>query len=316
MQSKWFGLIVVFLSLLSVNLSSVQISWDRIKDLIVSHFHLMPASNTLHHLINPSISEMPTIQHYKKVILFGDSQFERSWRPDLDFAFAAALANYYTRRADVLNRGLSGYSTKWLRPQFERIIQELSYGPPDNALLFVIWLGTNDCCIEGTPHRVPIEEFQSSLREYVSEIRTKFPAAGIILITPAPVSISKMRQSTMRSKGADRTQLAHKQYAEAVMNCQFADDGGMIKRANLFDAVMNAAGYANTDTNSVLVGPPATDEEQNIGRFTIDGLHLNGDGYKILYSLVTKITSQWEGFDPLKLEGVEPGWQVPAALQS
>ncbi|KAK9379250.1 SGNH hydrolase-type esterase domain-containing protein [Kockiozyma suomiensis] len=259
---------------------------------------------------------MAAISHYKKVILFGDSQFETSWRQDRGFAFAAGLANYYTRRADVLNRGLSGYNTKWMQSQFNRILEELDRGHPDDLLLFIMWVGTNDCCIEGTPHHIPVEQFQANMRQYVSVIQSKYPRAGILLVTPAPVSLSKMRLSSLRTKGADRTQAAHKTYSEAVLSCKFDNDNGSIKVINLFDAVMNAAGYSNTSDPSTLDKSALVDEKQQIGKFTADGLHLNGEGYKLLYTLVTKVLNEWQGFNPTSMEGVEPGWQSKVTKSS
>lgn len=59
----------------------------------------------------PDVDELlaaPTspLKPYKKIVLFGDSQFERSFNPDLDFSFSSAISHFYARRADLLNRGI------------------------------------------------------------------------------------------------------------------------------------------------------------------------------------------------------------------
>ena len=51
------------------------------------------------------------------ILLFGDSITQWGWQPQ---GFAQRLANAYTRKLDVINRGLSGYNTDWAIPIFEQ----------------------------------------------------------------------------------------------------------------------------------------------------------------------------------------------------
>ncbi|KAK9330796.1 SGNH hydrolase-type esterase domain-containing protein [Lipomyces starkeyi] len=247
---------------------------------------------------------------YKKVVLIGDSQFELSWNPELEFCFPAALANYYGRRADILNRGLSGYNSTWMRSQLDRIILELKHYDEDVVLLFILWLGTNDSCLEFTEHHVPVPEFEANVRTYVGEIKRYFANARILLVSPAPISKTGLAASTMRTKGADRTQAATKEYVDALL--KYSDDENVVRKIDLFSELVDAAGY---DSNTTVYGensPVTEDAALKIAKFTVDGLHLNGCGYRVLFNSVKRTLDNWDSVRASDIEGVEPSWSEKA----
>ncbi|KAK9477258.1 SGNH hydrolase-type esterase domain-containing protein [Lipomyces japonicus] len=251
---------------------------------------------------------MPTlVPDYKKVILFGDSQTELSWNQGLDFSFSAGLQHYYMRRADVLNRGLCGYNTIWLKSQFDRVVHELERVGKDNALLFVLWLGTNDCPLENTLHHVPVDQFIKNVSQYIKIIQERFPLAKILLITPAPISETKLRSSSSRTQGRDRSQCETKKYVDALLSHDFGY-GDVVRKVDLFTAIAEAAGYSSFSNVFDEHNPLTADRELRIGEFTLDGLHLNGKGYKVLYNHITTVLNQWPGVSMADLPGVEPGW--------
>lgn len=111
---------------------------------------------------------------YPKILLLGDSLTQLSWCAS---GLASKLAESYARKADVLNRGkynpcvfyilimsaaliprcaqsqgVSGYNSRWLLPLFRQTLKQLT--SMDNVLLYVIWVGTNDACLPGSPHHV------------------------------------------------------------------------------------------------------------------------------------------------------------------
>ncbi|KAK9469827.1 SGNH hydrolase-type esterase domain-containing protein [Lipomyces arxii] len=238
---------------------------------------------------------------YKKIILFGDSQFEGSWNTTLDFCFPAALAQLYSRRADVLNRGLSGYSSKWMQTQLTRTITELVR--TDNAaFLFILWLGTNDSCL-WEPHHVALDAFKSTATSYIDDILHNFPSAHILLVNPAPISKTKLETSTMRTKGHDRTQEQTKIYADAFIALATNYPSDSVRSADLYSAMISAAG---PDVE------PINDANLKIGQFTLEGLHLNGRGYNALFDLIRTTIMNWPSVNPENLPRLEPNWQDKA----
>lgn len=58
------------------------------------------------------------------------------------------LANWWERRIDVVNRGFSGYNTRWLMPLVDRLFVPGGASP---TKLVTIFLGANDCTLAGGP---------------------------------------------------------------------------------------------------------------------------------------------------------------------
>ncbi|CAN0465067.1 unnamed protein product [Hapterophycus canaliculatus] len=58
------------------------------------------------------------------------------------------LAHWWERRFDVVNRGFSGYNTRWLMPLVEKIfVPDRDGNAP--VKLVTIFLGANDCVLPG-----------------------------------------------------------------------------------------------------------------------------------------------------------------------
>lgn len=78
------------------------------------------------------------------VLLHGDSITQRASEAG---GWAVALSTYYQRRADVVNRGFSGYNTRMAVQLLERALPPL----PEPPLLATVFFGANDATLpEGT----------------------------------------------------------------------------------------------------------------------------------------------------------------------
>ncbi|KAK9456156.1 SGNH hydrolase-type esterase domain-containing protein [Dipodascopsis uninucleata] len=242
-------------------------------------------------------------EEYRKIYLIGDSQFELSWNSDGEFCFPAALSFCFGRRADVLNRGLSGYSSKWLKPQISRTVDEIERIGSDRVSAFLLWLGTNDSCLDGTPHHIAVSELEETARNFIFELHNSAPRARFILITPAPISKALLAKSATRTKGMDRTQAETKKYADAIVNLQLPESLGSechVDKIDLFSEIIRLSDVSEQEME--------LDETEKIAKFTLDGLHLNGKGYKVLFDMVREVIDQWPDKKPSDMPGVEPGW--------
>jgi isoamyl acetate esterase len=130
-----------------------------------------------------------------KIILWGDSLTQTSFDTN---GWGATLANVYQRRADVLNRGYSGYNTEWflrLVPSTTPSSTETSSWElcsPDEyqaAVLVILFLGANDAALPNmAPSHVPLERYTSNLHTLLDRIRAKCPpTTSILLVTPPPI---------------------------------------------------------------------------------------------------------------------------------
>ncbi|XP_026008349.1 isoamyl acetate-hydrolyzing esterase 1 homolog [Astatotilapia calliptera] len=83
---------------------------------------------------------------WPKVILFGDSITQVSFQPN---GWGAEIADKLARKCDVINRGLSGYNSRWGKIVLPRLIN------PENSAdskieAVTIFFGANDSALEGT----------------------------------------------------------------------------------------------------------------------------------------------------------------------
>ena len=78
----------------------------------------------------------------------------------LEGSWAAQLADQLTNKADLLNRGYSGYNTEnWVSLLDSVLTKELL----DNAVVVTVFLGTNDAAFKGKdPKHVPLDKYKVS----------------------------------------------------------------------------------------------------------------------------------------------------------
>lgn len=116
----------------------------------------------------------------KRIVFFGDSITQQAQDPIND-GWISCLGNWWTRRVDVINRGFSGYNTKYAVLIVQRaVIRER----PD---LVVVFFGANDAAIPQSTQHVPLEEYHLNLLFIIAEIKQSYPNVPLLLVTPPPV---------------------------------------------------------------------------------------------------------------------------------
>ncbi|KAI3740648.1 hypothetical protein L2E82_31118 [Cichorium intybus] len=123
-----------------------------------------------------------------KIYLFGDSITEESFS---DGGWGAALANHFSRTADVVLRGFSGYNTRWAMKVLERVFPaEMNVGGGRAPLAVTVFFGANDACLPdrySAFQHVPIDEYRQNLHAIVAYLKNRWPSTHVILITPPPI---------------------------------------------------------------------------------------------------------------------------------
>ncbi|THU60669.1 hypothetical protein C4D60_Mb07t15220 [Musa balbisiana] len=203
-----------------------------------------------------------------KLVLFGDSITEESFG---EGGWGAALAHHFSRKADVVLRGYSGYNTRWALKVVGRAMEGVcpdGVAPPAAATVF---FGANDatlpdrCC--GFQH-VPLPEYQSNLRAICAYLRERWSSTVIILITPPPIDEDGRLRDTSGDNSSglpERTNESAGAYAKACV------------------AVANELGLPVIDIWSKMLQFP--DWEKS---FLRDGLHFTASGNSVLFEEVVK----------------------------
>ena len=97
----------------------------------------MPASGARKRCRSDSSEAQPS---EARIVLFGDSITQQAFG---SHGFGTSLAERYQRRADVLNRGYSGYNTSWAL----ELLPRLRDTPGVETRLVTVFFGANDASL-------------------------------------------------------------------------------------------------------------------------------------------------------------------------
>jgi lysophospholipase L1-like esterase len=79
--------------------------------------------------------------------------------------WVARLGEWWSRKVDIINRGYSGYNTKWALKIFNEVVLSLK---PNFVIIFY---GANDAAIESSVQYVPLTVYQQNLITFVQRIQ-------------------------------------------------------------------------------------------------------------------------------------------------
>eukprot|EP00002_Diphylleia_rotans_P037190 TRINITY_DN8285_c0_g1_i3.p1 TRINITY_DN8285_c0_g1~~TRINITY_DN8285_c0_g1_i3.p1 ORF type:complete len:198 (-),score=39.42 TRINITY_DN8285_c0_g1_i3:846-1439(-) len=122
--------------------------------------------------------------------LFGDSITSHSTNYEHQ-GWAIQLDNYYGRKIDILNRGHSGYNTRWAKMLFPNYFQQLPIN--DRKVVAFLFFGANDASNTKSRTHVPIEEYKENMKYLLQQLQkpskeTLDPKNRVIVvISPPPI---------------------------------------------------------------------------------------------------------------------------------
>ncbi|KAJ5815661.1 Esterase SGNH hydrolase-type subgroup [Penicillium riverlandense] len=250
----------------------------------------------------PQSSEDDAAKPYDQFILFGDSITQMACNQENGFAWHAALQEAYSRKLDVVNRGLAGYTTAHAIKIFHKFFPSPQTA---NVRFMTIFFGANDACVPGHDQHVPLDQYKENLKKIIQHPATKAQNPRIILLTPPPVNEYQL-EGFDASKGTphpSRTAAYTKLYAAAAREVG-AELG--VPVADLWTAFMQTTGWQD---GQPLIGSRDAPNNANLETLFTDGLHLTPDGYRIVYDAVMQvIVRNWPDQDPEVLPMVFPSW--------
>lgn len=206
------------------------------------------------------------------ILLIGDSLTQRGFDPEFN-GWAANLQNRFIRKAEVVNRGLSGYNSKWV----SQIIDKLVITPRE-TLLTIIFVGVNDSVLPSNPYQhVGIVEYEINL---VKIIESSSKKGKVLVICPTPCDVDGWEAH--RGKSNERSSASTKLYHDACEN------------------VCRRSGYIYVST---------WDAFNQCQDAFIDGVHFSRNGNTLMFNLVMDaILKNWPQLDPEKMQSFLPWW--------
>ncbi|XP_054706099.1 isoamyl acetate-hydrolyzing esterase 1 homolog isoform X2 [Uloborus diversus] len=195
--------------------------------------------------------------NWPKIVLFGDSLTQRSFDPN-DGLWGALLANRLQRICDVINRGFSGYTSRQCKIVLPHLYSDKNIS---EIKAFVIFLGANDSCKEGSAQHVPLFEYGKNLTGIIKYLESVgLCKTNILLMTPPPYCHQKF--STYCSEnGRPKPAKDNETVAEYVNECNKIGEECQVEVVDLYHAM-------------------------NWQNFLIDGLHLSRTGSNFVYNFL------------------------------
>ncbi|NXA37288.1 IAH1 esterase, partial [Eudromia elegans] len=160
---------------------------------------------------------------WPRIVLFGDSITEHCFQ---DKGWGATLAERLVRKCDVVNRGFSGYNTRWAKVILPRLISKSASA--ESTVAVTVFFGANDSALKdlNPKQHVPLEEYAANLKSMVQYLKSvDISEDKIILITPPPLQESAWEKECL-AKGdkLNRRSSTTGEYAKACV--QVAKDCG------------------------------------------------------------------------------------------
>lgn len=196
------------------------------------------------------------------IVLFGDSITEEAFG---EGGWGASLANHYSRSADVVLRGYSGYNTRWAARVAGRAVASIA-GPVSAVTVF---FGANDAALPDRAcalQHVPLAEYKDNLRAIFALLKKRWPSVVVILITPPPVDEDgRLRYPYAHDFSGlpERTNAAAAAYARACV--EVARQWGL-RAIDIWSRMQRFPGWEKS--------------------FLRDGLHLTPRGNRVLFEEV------------------------------
>lgn len=220
-------------------------------------------------------------------LAFGDSITELAFAPN---GWANLLAQRYVRRADVVNRGFSGYNTRWALCIADDVLDVLRRAHRPQVV--VLFFGANDASLADANMRqhVPLDEYRANLDSLIAAARKAAPEALIAVLGPPPVH-AEQRLAFQRAKYGDRaTGVLERTLASAQRYSAAASEAAA------------AAGVAWLDVCELFLRQGA----DAWPRLLTDGVHLSDAGNAVLSEALCQMLSS-AGLGPEDLAVCFPG---------
>jgi isoamyl acetate esterase len=216
------------------------------------------------------------------ILAIGDSLTQ--FGTDLNNGWITKLQQIYIRKLDVLNRGLSGYTTKWYPLE---VCDNIS----STTTLVIVWLGANDASLPPSIQHVPIDQYKHNLCTILNKIENK--CKNIILITPPPLD---------EQSWPDRKNKTTFEYRNAVIELSQQRTIPVLDTWRLFQVL--------DSTCSSSLGLYKEPSQPILDNLLSDGLHLSSKGNELIYnSLLQLISSQFPLLNPDRMDPVFKWWR-------
>uniref|UniRef100_A0AAZ3SS48 Isoamyl acetate-hydrolyzing esterase 1 homolog n=1 Tax=Oncorhynchus tshawytscha TaxID=74940 RepID=A0AAZ3SS48_ONCTS len=158
-----------------------------------------------------------TLKNITLVHEAGMVTLEFSFQPN---GWGSEIANQLARKCDVVNRGLSGYNSRWAKIVLPRLISKDS-ASSNHIAAVTVFFGANDCALEdkNPQQHIPLQEYSENLKDIVKHLGSVGVSADkVIFITPPPLNEPAWeKECVLKGSALNRLNSVAGQYAQACV---------------------------------------------------------------------------------------------------
>ncbi|KAI3734960.1 hypothetical protein L6452_14442 [Arctium lappa] len=204
-----------------------------------------------------------------QIVLFGSSIVQLSFSND---GWGATLADIYARKADIVLRGYYGWNSRRAIKVLDQVFPKDSCNQPS---LVIVYFGGNDSMgphSSGLGPHVPLPEYVENMRKIATHLQGLSDTTRIIFLSCPPVDEVRLRENTSSIfSELVRTNELCRIYSEACI--ELCNEMG-VKVIDLWTAFQKR-------------------DDWMTACFT-DGVHLSGEGSKIVVEEILKVLKDAE----------------------
>lgn len=226
------------------------------------------------------MAEMEPLEVRRRVVALGDSITQLGF--EAGSGWVGRLAGFYSRKADVLNRGFSGYNSGQARFLLSRLVEAEAW-VWRRADLVLVFFGANDAAepkVSPAQH-VPLEQYKANLVGIIRALRQQ-EVQRMLILAPPPVDKEAWNERARKkgySEGSRDDELA-KRYA---MACEQVVE----EEAKAFTSIALCNLWEEFH------------QDQDWKALLSDGLHLSAEGNRRVFeSIKAKICARFPDFHP------------------
>ncbi|KAG0687689.1 hypothetical protein C6P40_001993 [Pichia californica] len=233
---------------------------------------------------------------YNTFLMFGDSitEFAFNQFPDPlsdvpQFALGPALQNIYARKLQVLHRGFSGYTSRDALPLIKSILKEEFDKQPESKKIKIayVFFGTNDARHKGLStdnnEHIALDVYLKNMELVVNEFtQRKIP---LIIITTG------YHDQNMWNKSHPQDLLT-KDYRSNENNLLYQNEIIARFADRKIDNVFVLPLYSEMEKWAKSVNSEKILVHNDYSELLSDGIHLSGQGYKVLFNSLMDIINQ------------------------